>query len=88
MMIERQEKRFVNCPVCGRILMKCQGVCNIEIACSKCGRDIVVIIEDEKVSVLENRRNSKNTRSGEVRVSVAKKKTSKCMMPMKQAVSY
>ena len=41
MMIDRKDKRFVSCPVCGRILMKCQGECNIEITCGKCNREIV-----------------------------------------------
>ena len=27
-MIERKEKRYVSCPVCGRILLKCQGKCS------------------------------------------------------------
>lgn len=31
MMLDRKDKRFVSCPVCGRILMKCQGECNIDI---------------------------------------------------------
>lgn len=31
MMIDRKDKRYVSCPVCGRILMKCQGQCNIDI---------------------------------------------------------
>ena len=38
-MIERKDKRYVSCPVCGRHLMKCQGQCNIEVTCSKCNRD-------------------------------------------------
>ena len=25
MMTDRKDKRYVSCPVCGRILMKCQG---------------------------------------------------------------
>ena len=56
MMTDRKDKRFVSCPVCGRILMKCQGVCNLEITCGKCNRAIVAIVDDERVMVLENRR--------------------------------
>ena len=43
-MIERKDKRYVSCPVCGRILMKCQGMCNIDITCGKCNKEIVIII--------------------------------------------
>ena len=46
MMIDRKDKRFVSCPVCGKILMKCQGQCNVEITCSKCNREIVSILRD------------------------------------------
>ena len=51
-MIERKDKRYVSCPVCGRHLMKCQGQCNIEVTCSKCNRDIVVLVDEERVMVL------------------------------------
>lgn len=74
MMIDRQEKRFVSCPVCGRILIKCYGVCNIEIVCSKCGHNIVVMAENMKISVLEERREEKEKRQGEVKVSVKRRK--------------
>lgn len=40
MMIDRKDKRYVSCPVCGRILMKCQGQCNIDITCGKCNREL------------------------------------------------
>ncbi len=75
MMIDRKDKRFVSCPVCGRVLMKCQGMCNLEITCGKCNREIVAIVDDERVMVLENRRGScKGAGSGQVRVSVQKTK--------------
>lgn len=64
-MIDRKDKRFVSCPVCGRILMKCQGVCNLEITCGKCNRDIVAIVDDERVMVLENRRGNGQVGAGE-----------------------
>ena len=48
MMIDRKDKRYVSCPVCGRILMKCQGQCNIDITCGKCNREIVVLVDEEK----------------------------------------
>ena len=86
MIIERKDKRYVSCPVCGRHLMKCQGQCNIEVTCSKCNRDIVVLVDEERVMVLENRRGSgKDERSGQVRVSVQK---SKNPQQLKKAANY
>ena len=75
MMLDRKDKRFVSCPVCGRILMKCQGECNIDITCGRCNREIVVLVDNERVMVLENRRGSgKDARVGQVRVSVRRNK--------------
>ncbi len=88
MMVDRKDKRYVSCPVCGKILMKCQGQCNVEITCSKCNREIVALIDEERVMVLENRRGSgKDARTGQVRVSVQKTKSQK-MVPIKQAANY
>ena len=85
-MIERKDKRYVSCPVCGRHLMKYQGQCNIEVTCSKCNRDIVVLVDEERVMVLENRRGSgKDERSGQVRISVQK---SKNPQQLKKAANY
>ena len=86
MMIDRKDKRFVSCPVCGRILMKCQGECNIEITCGKCSREIVALVDNERVMVLENRRG--NGQVGQVKVSVQKTKRCKQMQPMKRAANY
>lgn len=86
MMIDRKDKRFVSCPVCGRILMKCQGECNIEIICGKCNREIVALVDNERVMVLENRRG--NGQVGQVKVSVPKTKGCKQMQPMKRAANY
>ena len=89
MMIDRKDKRYVSCPVCGRILMKCQGQCNIDITCGKCNREIVVLVDEERVMVLENRRGSeKDGRAGQVRVSVQKSKEPGKMKPMKRAAYY
>lgn len=88
MMVDRKDKRYVSCPVCGKILMKCQGQCNVEITCSKCNREIVALIDEERVMVLENRRGSgKDARAGLVRVSVQKTKSQK-MVSVKKAVNY
>lgn len=85
-MIERKDKRYVSCPVCGRHLMKCQGQCNIEVTCSKCNRDIVVLVDEERVMVLENRRGpGKDERSGLVRISVQKPKNPQ---HLKKAANY
>ena len=88
MMVDRKDKRYVSCPVCGKILMKCQGQCNVEITCSKCNREIVALIDEERVMVLENRRGSgKDARTGQVRVSVQKTKSQK-MVSVKKVVNY
>ena len=72
-MIDRKNKRYVSCPVCGRILMKCQGKCDIDITCGKCNREIVVLVDEERVMVLENRRGiRKDELAGQVRISVRK----------------
>ena len=60
-MEERKTKKYASCPVCGRILMKCQGMCNIDITCGKCNKEIVIIIDEERVMVLENRRVTRKT---------------------------
>ena len=76
-MIERKDKRYVSCPVCGRLLMKCDGQCSVEITCVKCGSDIVAVVDNNRVMVLENRRShGKNDKEGQVRISVSKVKTS------------
>ena len=87
-MIERKDKRYVSCPVCGRHLMKCQGQCNIEVTCSKCNRDIVVLVDEERVMVLENRRGNSQVGQGQVKVSVQKTKVCKQMQSMKCVANY
>ncbi len=82
----RKEKRFISCPVCGRILLKSQGICNLEVNCGKCNSEIVVLVDEEKMIVLENRRG--NNRTGQVKVSVPKNKPVKQMQPMKRAANY
>lgn len=87
-MIDGREKRFVSCPVCGRILMKCQGKCSIDITCGKCNREIAVVVDYERVMVLENRKDSKNGKAGEVRISVTKSKDNRYTEKMKIATSF
>ncbi|WP_035040695.1 hypothetical protein [Catonella morbi] len=87
-MIERKDKRYVSCPVCGRLLMKCDGQCSIDITCGKCGSDIVVVIDNNRVMVLENRRSpGKNDKEGQVRISVSKAKNSRLIEQKKIAVN-
>ena len=62
---------------------------NIDITCGKCNREIVVLVDEERVMVLENRRGSeKDGRAGQVRVSVQKSKEPGKMKPMKRAANY
>ena len=88
MMTERVKMRYVSCPVCGRHLMKCQGQCSIDITCGKCNREIVVLVDEERVMVLENRRESgRNNKAGQVRISVQKKNPPETSQ-MKKAANY
>ena len=87
-MTERVKMRYVSCPVCGRHLMKCQGQCSIDITCGKCNREIVVLVDEERVMVLENRRESgRNNKAGQVRISVQKKNPPEPSQ-MKKAANY
>lgn len=86
MLDSRECKIFVNCLVCGRILMKCQGKCNLEITCGKCNSDIVAIVDKERVKVFENRRRSGQIE--QVKVSVHPTKGCKQMQSMKRAANY
>ena len=86
MMTDRKDKRYVSCPVCGRILMKCQGQCNIDITCGKCNREIVVLVDEERVMVLENRRGPE--KDGQVRVSVSKPQNPQKTERLRMAANY
>ena len=73
MEVERSEKRFLTCPVCGRMLLKCDGVCNLEITCGKCNRSLAVHVDDERIIVLEDRRISGKAVRGSVTIRKNKK---------------
>lgn len=89
MMTDGSNLRYVSCPVCGRVLMKCQGECNIEITCGKCSREIVVFVDEERIMVLENKKRSeKDNRAGQVRVSVQKNKEPEKMKTVRRAAGY
>ena len=47
-MMERKDKKYVSCPVCGRLLMKCDGQCSVDITCGKCGSDIVAVVDNKQ----------------------------------------
>lgn len=57
----------------------------VDITCGKCNRDIVILVDEERVMVLENRRG--HCGNGQVKVSVHKPKNYK-MQPMQRAVNY
>lgn len=87
-MVERTEKRFVHCPVCGKCLMKASGNTEIETRCDKCGSDLIAIIKEGMVSVSEERRNKLPKRQGAVSVSVAKEGAKKAkQLQMQQKVA-
>ena len=75
MMTERMVKRLLCCPVCGRTLMKFDGVCDIEITCCKCNKDLVAHVDNNILLILEERReNGKSVKSS---VCVRTKKNAK-----------
>ena len=89
-MIERLDKRFVHCPVCGKCLMKASGNAEIETKCDRCGSDLIAIVRGGMVSVSEDRRNILPNRQGAVSVSVSKEggKKSRELHIQKKASSY
>ena len=54
-MAQERMKKYVNCPVCGKLLMKCIGQCNVDIICSKCNSNIAVFVDAEGFRIQENR---------------------------------
>lgn len=73
MMSDREVERYVSCPVCGRVIMKCQGTCKIEVTCPKCSSEIFASMDKEKLMIWENRKEIQGGRAGQVSVSVRKK---------------
>lgn len=45
LIMERKDKRYISYRVSGMLLIKCDGKCSIEIACIKCGSDIVAVVD-------------------------------------------
>ena len=44
---------YISCPCCNRLLFRYEGNCNIEIKCSKCKKDIVVLANGNKTTFFE-----------------------------------
>ena len=75
MMTERMAKRLLCCPVCGRALLKFDGVCDIEVTCCKCNRELVAHVDNDILVIREDRReNGKPIKSS---VCVRTKKNAK-----------
>ena len=74
MMTDREDMRYINCPVCGRILMRYQGRGRIEITCCKCSSEIIASLDEGKLMIWENRKEKQGGRAGQVSVSVSKGK--------------
>jgi len=88
MMLNRKENRYVSCPACGKVLFRGNGQCTVELTCTRCNKEIVALLDNDRVMVLENRRGSgEDAKAGPVRVSVHKPKSKK-MEPVKQAANY
>ena len=52
-MAQYECKKYIHCPKCGKIMMKCNGKCNIEIECSKCHRRIIVSMDEIQITIKE-----------------------------------
>ena len=54
MMLEAVDLRYINCPACGRVLMKCRGSCCIDITCFKCSMDFLIRMDDGSLVFMES----------------------------------
>lgn len=88
MMSDREVERYVSCPVCGRVIMKCQGTCKIEVTCPKCNSEIIASMDKEKLMIWENRKEKQGGRAGQVSVSVSKGKKSAEDKAFKRTADY
>ena len=88
MMSDREVERYVSCPVCGRVIMKCQGTCKIEVTCPKCSSEIIASMDKEKLMIWENRKEIQGGRAGQVSVSVSKGKKPITDKNIKKAACY
>jgi phage FluMu protein Com len=56
LVVERKEKYYLSCPCCNKLLFRYEGSFSIEVKCSKCNRDIVVLVHGKETTIFENRR--------------------------------
>ena len=76
--IERMDRKYASCPVCGHFLLNAHGRCCLEVNCDKCSTDVVVLVDDERVIVMKDRRADKKLRNTRcVKSSIARKAISK-----------
>lgn len=66
-MIERKEKCYLSCPWCSKVLFKYDGICSIEVKCSKCNKELIAFIEGSQQTVMENRRMSADRKSRDIK---------------------
>ena len=52
-MVERKEKYYLSCPCCNKLLFRYEGSFSIEVKCSKCNRDIVVLVHGKETNILK-----------------------------------
>ncbi|MDO5519820.1 MAG: hypothetical protein Q4G58_04935 [bacterium] len=59
--LTREKKYCACCPCCGNLLQK-SVIANTEMRCSKCGFELVILVENGIVTVFETKRDSQQTR--------------------------
>lgn len=67
-MIEGVNRRTIYCPICGRALIRCRGSFDIQISCPKCNKELVILMDVEKISIQENQRDSTKGKPGAAKV--------------------
>lgn len=53
MLVNLNKMYYISCPCCNRLLFRYEGICNIEIKCSKCKKDIVVLANGNQITFFE-----------------------------------
>ncbi len=59
--LSREKKYCACCPCCGNLLQK-SVIANTEMKCSKCGSELVILVENGIVTVFETKRDTQQTR--------------------------
>ena len=52
------EKYFLSCPGCNKVLFRYEGICRVEVKCSKCKRELIVDVNGGQQTIGENGRNN------------------------------